>query len=306
MIMIREKFLLLIIFIGIFVNSIVFAEENRHALVIGNSKYQNAELLNPAHDAELMSKTLNELGFKVSLLVDANQQQMEDAIDDFGRKLQNGGVGLFFYAGHGVQSKGVNYLIPLQADLQREKDLKYKAVDAGQVLDEMANANNGLNIIILDACRNNPMSRSFRNSAKGLARMSNAPKGSLLAYSTAPGSVASDGGGHNSPYTEQLVKAMKQKNQPLEMAFKDVTKGVQKVTKGKQIPWMSSSVTGDFYFSEVAKQPVKKVKLTEIVSVRPATDYENRFWDEIKESPSQEMYQAYLQQYPEGHFFTYC
>jgi len=236
----------------------LFATEAKTALVIGNSNYADAPLANPVNDAIDLSTTLKQLGFEVILTTDANQQAMEESVADFGSLLQKkGGIGLFFYAGHGIQSEGQNYLIPSTAGsnrdgtqkISKEVDLRYKAVNLSYVIDEMESSTNTLNIVILDACRNNPLTRSFRSSSRGLARITNTTKNLLLAYSTAPGEVAADGYGKNSPYTSALIKAIQKPNQHVLLAFQDVASEVQQNTKGKQIPWTSSSLTSDFYFS---------------------------------------------------------
>lgn len=154
---------------------------------------------NPANDATDMASALRKLGFSVTLKTDVNQRAMEESIRAFGTTLRSGGVGLFYYAGHGIQFRGTNYLIPVHAEIKSEADVKYRSVDAGYVLAQMEDAGNNLNIIILDACRNNPFARLFRSAEKGLAKM-DAPTGSILAYATAPGSVAADGSGRNGLY----------------------------------------------------------------------------------------------------------
>ncbi|WP_374651423.1 SUMF1/EgtB/PvdO family nonheme iron enzyme [Dongia sp.] len=228
--------------------------EPRLALVIGNSTYggEMGKLPNPANDAALMAATLAKLGFKVTKLIDADQKQMKRAIADFGSALTAAGpdaAGLFFYAGHGVQIAGENYLIPLRAEIGKEADAELEAVPADWVLKQMEFAGNRINIIILDACRNNPLPRSVRSVDRGLARM-DAPKGSFIAYATAPGETAADGAGKNSPYTQALAKAMQQPGISIEETFRNARVDVLKQTAEKQIPWESSSLTGAFYFQE--------------------------------------------------------
>jgi uncharacterized caspase-like protein/sRNA-binding protein len=230
-------------------SSLIAATERRIALVIGNSAYTSAPLKNPVNDATAMATQLQKLGFTVVLKKNANLRVMEDAIIDFGDRLKRGGVGLFFYAGHGLQVGGGNYLIPIGAKINRESDIKYETLDAGKILDEMANANNGLNIVILDACRDNPYSRSFRNAARGLAIVSNAPAGTFISYSTSPGTVAKDGDGRHSPYAEALLRYMKEPGLTIEQVFKSVRAKLGKETGGKQIPWELSSLQGEFYFA---------------------------------------------------------
>jgi formylglycine-generating enzyme required for sulfatase activity len=227
------------------------AAETRIALVIGNSDYTSGPLPNPANDAKLIGDALTNLGFDVIARRNADQTTMKRAIQEFGARLEKAGpdsVGLFYYAGHGVQLNGRNYLIPTTARIEREGDVEIEAVSADWVIEQMRYARNRLNIVILDACRNNPFTRSMRSVDHGLATM-DAPAGILIAYSTAPGSVAADGAGRNSPYTEALTHAIRDLHEPVEQVFKHVRVGVMSATSGKQVPWESSSLTGDFYFA---------------------------------------------------------
>ena len=172
---------------------------------------------------------------------------MKRAIDKFGRTIRDGGVGLFYFSGHGMQVDGRNYLIPVDAEVDAEADVEYEAVEAGRVLAKMETAQNEMNIVILDACRNNPFARSFRNTSNGLATL-NAPTGTFIAYATSPGSVASDGKGDNGLYTGELIKHMKTKGLKVEEVFKRVRNDVKIKSNNKQVPWDVSSLTGDFYF----------------------------------------------------------
>jgi uncharacterized caspase-like protein/formylglycine-generating enzyme required for sulfatase activity len=230
---------------------LAYAADARIGLVIGNSDYPTAALLNPANDAKTIADTLTALGFEVVVRRNADQIVMKRSIQDFGARLEKAGpraVGLFYYAGHGVQLNGRNYLIPTTAHIDREADVEIEAVSADWVIEEMRYARNALNIVILDACRNNPFSRGMRSAERGLATME-APAGILIAYSTAPGSVAADGSGRNSPYTQALVQAMREVHAPVEQVFKRVRVSVMGTTAGKQVPWEASSLTGDFYFA---------------------------------------------------------
>ncbi len=222
--------------------------EPRFALVIGNSAYKTAPLKNPAKDARDMAALLTRLGFSVTLKVDAGQKDMEEAVRQFGQDLRKGGVGLFYFAGHGLQVQGNNYLVPVDAKIQTESDVRFECVDAGRVLGKMEDAGNTLNIVILDACRNNPFSRGFRSAERGLAEM-RAPTGSLIAYATAPGSVASDGSGDNGMYTKHLLQNMRVSGLPITDVFMRVRMGVVAETGKKQVPWESSSLTGYFYLT---------------------------------------------------------
>lgn len=244
-------------------SSLFAATDRRIALVIGNGAYKSAPLRNPVNDAGDIADALGKLGFSVSLKTDADQRSMERAIREFGKQLRTGGVGLFYYAGHGIQVKGRNYLIPIGAAIESESDVKYESVDAGRVLGKMEDAGNSLNVIILDACRNNPFGRSFRSSDKGLAKM-DAPTGSILAYATSPGSVAADGQGRNGLYTSALLKHMMTPGLTIERMFKQIRIEVVGASGKKQVPWEASSLMGDFYFNAqrgiavAPKQPIKE------------------------------------------------
>jgi hypothetical protein len=234
-------------------SSLAAEGEKRTALVIGNSAYKTAPLRNPANDARDMAALLRGLGFNVTLKIDAGQKEMEEAVRQFGMNLRAGGVGLFYFAGHGLQVQGSNYLVPVDAKIQTESDVRFECVDAGRVLGKMEDAGNTLNIVILDACRNNPFSRGFRSAERGLAEM-RAPTGSLIAYATAPGSVASDGTGENGIYTKHLLQTMRTPGLPITDVFMRVRMGVVAETGKKQVPWESSSLTGYFYLSGEAKE----------------------------------------------------
>jgi formylglycine-generating enzyme required for sulfatase activity len=226
------------------------ASAPRIALVIGNSSYPSGPLTNPVNDAKLMADTLTSLGFEVVLRRNADQPAMKRAIEEFGERLEKAGsdaVGLFYYAGHGVQLSGRNYLIPTTAHIEREGDVEIEAVSADWVLEQMRYARNRLNILILDACRNNPFTRSWRSASGGLAGM-RAPAGIYIAYSTAPDEVAADGSGRNSPYTEALARAMRDA-EPIEEVFKRTRIAVMAATADKQTPYDVSELTGDFYFT---------------------------------------------------------
>ena len=224
--------------------------EHRIALVIGNSNYRVGALRNPVNDARAIAATLRSLGFEVDEQINLSYQDMGRAINRFGKSIRRDSVALFYYAGHGLQVQGSNYLVPVDTDIQEEGEVQFKTVNAGLVLAKMEDAKNPMNILILDACRDNPFGKNFRSSSnRGLAQM-DAPVGSFVAYATAPGKTASDGPGKNGLYTEALIRRMKAPGFKIEEIFKSVRAEVQKKSGGKQVPWESSSLVGDFYFSK--------------------------------------------------------
>lgn len=225
------------------------APEPRAALVIGNSAYATSPLKNPVNDAADVANELRGLGFRVVLKTDADQHAMRQALREFGQALKQGGIGLFYFAGHGVQSKGRNYLVPVGVNIESEAELEDQAIDANLVLGYMDEAANRVNIVILDACRNNPFARSFRSASRGLAPM-DAARGSFLAFATAPGSVASDGTGRNGLYTERLLESLKHPDSDIDKVFRRVAADVSTLTQGRQVPWVASSLTGDFSFQD--------------------------------------------------------
>jgi len=231
-------------------SEIIKPNEKRVALVIGNADYKNSPLRNPVNDATLMTSELKKLGFNVNTIKNGSQNQMKQAISKFGETLakDKSTIGLFYYAGHGLQIKGKNYLIPTDAKIDKEPDVEVYCVDLDGLLANLEYSGNNMNIIILDACRNNPFARSFRSQAgDGLATI-NAPVGTIIAYATAPGSVAADGESKNGLYTQEFVKALSIPNIKIEDVFKKVRTQVKTISEGKQIPWENSSIEGDFYF----------------------------------------------------------
>ena len=222
-------------------------KEQRLALVIGNGAYKASPLSNPVNDARAMAGALKETGFAVILKENASLKDMTLALREFGDKLKGGGVGLFYYAGHGMAVKGRNYLIPVDAQIEREDEIAFNALDANAVLDKMESAGNRLNLAILDACRNNPFTRSFRSGSQGLAQM-DAPVGTLVSFATAPGQVASDGNGKNGLFTQHLLENIRRPGLKIEDVFKAVRVSVRRDSEGKQVPWEASSLEGDFYF----------------------------------------------------------
>ena len=228
--------------------------ERRVALVIGNAQYKSSPLENSVNDATDIDQALKLFGFQTTFLRNASLGQMREATRRFADQLTNADVALIYFAGHGIESKNKNYMIPVNADLKFEYELADQAYDASAWLEmlEMIKSNNAerVNIVILDACRNNSLIGS-RSLNRGLGRM-DAPAGTFLSYSTAPGKVAADGskGERNSPFTKNLLKAIQQPGQPIEEVFKEVRRNVTRETNGAQVPWESTSLTGFFSFRQ--------------------------------------------------------
>jgi len=228
--------------------------ETRVALVVGNSAYRHVTALdNPIKDAALMVETLRRLGFKLvggGAQLDVDKARFDTLVQQFGRDAAGADVGLFYYAGHGVQIRGVNYLVPVGANPTREADVDFQMLDVGLVLRQLESAGTRLNIVLLDACRNNPFGgRGLRSSGGGLAQMQ-APEGTLISYATQPGNVAQDGDDGHSPYTRALAEIMTRPGLDIFQTFNRVGLAVKKATANAQLPWLSSSpIQGDFYFS---------------------------------------------------------
>jgi uncharacterized caspase-like protein len=233
-------------------------------LLIGNGRYQhNATLANPPNDAADMAAALKKDGFTVTLLTDASRKTMEQAVRAFGNSLKNpDAVGMFYYSGHGAQADGENFLIPVDADIQAADELAYSAVDAESVLAKMRSAGNKINIVVLDACRDNPFPGSSRSAEKGLAVVRVKVPESVIVYATDPGSTASDGTGRNSPFTKAFLENMDVPGQDITQVMKRVTSRVQTETDGKQTPWVSTNLTKDFAFRSTPSPTV-------VPSVRP-------------------------------------
>ncbi|KIN60128.1 Peptidase C14, caspase catalytic subunit p20 [Sulfitobacter noctilucae] len=264
----------------------------RIALIVGNGGYGTVTPLdNPGPDATLMAQTLETQGFAVTLLIDANQITLNRAISQFGRDLREAGqeaTGLFFYAGHAVQSFGSNYLLPTDASLTNAADLSLVAVPAQAVLRQMFSARNRTNIVILDACRNNPFQAIPELNDNGLAEMKS-PTGTFLSYSTAPGAVALDGLDGNSPFTQALARELPTPGLPIEQVFKNVRVAVIEKTNGQQTPWDTSSLTSNFVFS-----PEKGISAGE--------QAELQLWDSVKDSTDPVQVVLFMRGYPDSPF----
>ena len=222
----------------------------RLALVIGNSNYENRPpLKNPINDAKDLGEVLRGAGFRVIELYDAELKDMRDTIKLFGDQLKDYDVGLVYYSGHGIEFAGRNYFIPVNAAINTEEEIPRQAFDATEIIEKINKNNVKTSIFILDACRNAPVFSSFKSMKTGLAIMQGS-SGSIVAFSAAPGQVALDGNGRNSPYTSVLLKQIQIPNKKIEDVVKDTARLVSENTQGHQIPWYNSSLVGDFYFIE--------------------------------------------------------
>lgn len=268
--------------------------EGKLALVIGNSNYPGAPLKNPVADARAIAAKFRALGFEVLHGENLSQREMTRLVTRFGERLPGRQVGVFYYAGHGMQVRGRNYLIPIDAQIASEASARSESLDVDQVLDHLATSGSGVNLVVLDACRNNPFERRFRSTSGGLAQL-DAPKGTLIAFATAPGKVAFDGEGVHGTYTNALLRVLDEPGLNIESVFKRVRTEVSRITGDQQIPWEASSLTGEFYF-------IPAQAATPVTPPARAADTEMLFWQSIKDSKDADDFSAYLKRYPDGAF----
>ena len=268
--------------------------EARIALVIGNAAYRNDPLDNPVNDARLIGQALKDAGFSVSVQENLDRRSLVNALREFGNRLGENTIAVLYYAGHGLQLRDRNYLIPVDAEIRSEDEIPLAGVDLGFMLGRMSTARSRINIVILDACRNNPFSGKGGPSAQGLAQM-DAPVGTLLAYATAPGKLAADGSGANSLYASHLARHLLTPGLPVEHVFKRVREGVVRETREQQVPWESSSLQGEFAFVPGVAAPREAAADVEAAG-------ELAFWNSIHTSTRADEFRAYLRQYPNGRF----
>jgi hypothetical protein len=268
-----------------------YAAEARLALLIGNAAYKPAPLRTPVNDVRLMEAALKDAGFTVMKAENASLRDMRRLVRDFGDRLKtDGGVGLFYFAGHGVQVRGENFLVGADSDMRREDEVADDSLNANTILEKMQTAGNRVNLVILDASRSSPFAVKSRSAVEGLAGM-RAPGGSLVAHSTAPGSVAPDGTGRNGLYAENLARTIRLPGLPVEEVFKQVRTAVRKQSNNLQNPWENMALEGQFAFNGLP------------TAGRPDTaTLELAFWESVKSSNQPAELQAYLSQYPEGVF----
>ena len=276
--------------------------DGRVALLIGNNAYPTSPLRNAANDSRDLGAALRELGFKTIVKENTSRTEMIAALQEFGKALDGAEAALFFYAGHAMQFKDRNYLIPIDAVMSSEDDVTFFSVEVSQVFDRMERARTRFNFVILDACRDNPFRDAFRVSATGLAQMSG-PSGTLIAYATAPGATAADGFGRNGVYTGHILQNIKVPDMPVEVLFRKVREGVERDTKRLQTPWELSSIKGDFVFNATGRPSVAgNGQGAGGPSADVAAQLELQFWKSVQESARADDIQAYLDKYPNGVF----
>ena len=283
--------------------------EKRLALVIGNSAYENAPILkNPANDASDMADALQRLGFEVIRGTDLDYAGMRRTVRSFSERLSTADVALLFYAGHGMQVAGKNYLIPVDGKIDSQADLDFGTIDLDLILKSME-ADARTNIIFLDACRDNPLAANLgrklgtRSGAvsRGLAQVDTAI-GTLIAFSTQPGNVALDGGGRNSPFTEALLKNIEVPGRPISDVMIEVRNDVLSATGRKQVPWDNSSLTGQFYFKPLPQNATAAPASSQATAPPGQEAVEVVFWNSIKDAKNPHLFEAYLRRYPNGAF----
>ena len=267
------------------------------ALVIGNSNYKNApQLGNPGNDAKAIGETLRQSGFEVTVKLDATRDDLATAMRAHVQALAaRKAVGLFYFAGHGLQLAWRNYLVPVDAAVRRLEDIQSACVDLTSLIDGINKASNPMNVVILDACRENPFG-DIRVENRGLSQI-DAPHSTLLAYATAPGNVASDGAGANGLYTENLLREMRVQDAKIEDVFKRVRLNVRRRTNGQQIPWESTSLEEDFWFV-----PPKELKKVSDAEAAREFEAELAIWESIKAATDRAPLEDYLLRYPSGRF----
>jgi hypothetical protein len=266
------------------------------ALVIGNSKYKDAPLRNPGNDAQAIGSTLTSLGFSVVTKLDTGRDELASAVAAYVREVAaKQCVGLFYYAGHGVQLAWRNYMLPVDADIDTIDDIQKQAVEVNALMEGLTKAANPLNVVMLDACRDNPFGH-LKTQQRGLSQM-DAPTNTLLAYATSPGNVASDGDGKNGLYTESFLTEMRVPEAKLEDVFKRVRLNVRRKSQGAQIPWESTSLEEDFYFLPPAQLRKRSNEEREA-----AYKAELAMWESVKSATTPKPLEDFLRRYPSGEF----
>lgn len=288
-------------------SSSVFAYDDRVALVIGNDAYPTDPLKNAQNDARAVAKTLSDLGFKVVVKTNADIVTMRSAAVEFTKVLEGAKAAVLYYAGHGIQYRDKNFMVPIDAKFTSEAEIVYNAVEVGQILESMDDAKVPFKFVILDACRNNPFSNVF--AATGLAKISKVPPGTIVAYAAAAGAVALDGDGVNGLYTKHLLETIRNPEFQAGLMFQRVQTAVAQESGNKQLPELYSTPLprGAFFFAERAS-PVQAVSQAggstsnSAVSGDAQAGLDREFWTSIKDSKNIKDFQAYLESFPSGAF----
>jgi len=276
-------------------------EAARKALVIGNAAYKAQPLANPVNDATDMAARLKALGFEVVLATNATQRQMGAAILDFQKRIAPGDETVVFYAGHGVQVGGTNYLMPVDAEPTSEAEVEFVAIDLNKVIRVLGAIESNSNLLLLDACRNNPFEQKVRGGGRGLARLESA-SGTLISYAAAPGTVAADGQGRNSPYTRAVLAALDEPGLAVEDMLKRVHLSVREATGNRQTTWQEGQILGRMVLNAAPSQAGAPAP-----APVPAFDprlAEMKYWESVDRERTASAYQAYLDQYPQGTFVS--
>jgi hypothetical protein len=285
------KKLLFLLMVFFSISGLCQQKEQRVALVIGNGAYKASPLKNPVNDARDMADKLRSFGFTVIERSNLGMKQIGSTLREFRSKITPGSVALVFYAGHGLQIKGENYLPAVDAEIGGEEDVPNQSMSMRQIMNVLSDAKTRLNLVFLDACRDNPYARSFRNSSGGLAK-EDAPSGTLISFATRPGSVASDGDGRNGLYTGALLAQMNNTSLPIEQVLKGVVTSVKGSSSGRQEPWMEGSIEGDFCFGDCVARSAPQVAMSD----------DRALWESVKDSRDVNEFKVYLNKFPKGIF----
>ncbi|MGI9493379.1 MAG: caspase family protein [Geminicoccaceae bacterium] len=289
--------------------------------MIGNGSYETIPTLdNPRRDATLIAEKLSTVGFDVDLVLDSDYLSLMQRVRSFGYRAHGADAALFYYAGHGIQADGSNYLLPVDADLGRIADLPYQTLPLSLVMGELEFADARINLVVLDACRDNPLTRSLKGSSgtrnvsisEGLASIKRA-SGTFIAYATAPGEVAYDGHGtQNSPFTRALADWIEKPDLEIALMFRRVREQVVAATNGKQVPWVEEAILGDFYFRPKgttvaipAALPAKverEENVQPLSSLPPQNDVIVSAWSTARTLGTHEAYKDFLERYPDSIF----
>lgn len=282
------------------------ASENRVALVVGISAYEHApKLTNTGNDAQGVGAALKALGFDVDIVLDPDRQRLEQAVRHLGGRSRGADVSLFYYAGHALEFGGQDWLIPRTADLHSERDLRFEALDVDAVL-EQTNGGSRITLIFLDACRDNPFRLRLAAGTRGMPQAGlgqvGAGVGTLVAFSAAPGTVAADGSGRNSPFTAALLKHIATPGLEIRQMLSDVRRDVRSVTNGRQVPWENSALEGQFFFSPTAIAASQTPSAQTQTSAPRLIDPDLLFWDSVRNSSDIHDFKSYLAHFPDGIF----